>query len=286
MFKVITFYKYVELEHLRYWMHKFRWVCSELNLFGRVLVAEEGVNGAICGKIENVEEFKRKIKESEIFSDLTFREMNSRGQVYHKLTVKTRGEIVVFGEKVDLNMKGLHISPEKLKTMLDKKEKIVLLDARDAHECKIGKFKNALTLSIENFKEFSKAANNLEPYKKEKIVMYCTGGIRCEKSSAFLKKNGFENVYQLKGGILNFIDKFPNTYFEGGCFVFDDRLTASSGKPITICEHCSKKSDRYFNCHNLDCDRLFVCCDYCNEKNNYCCSDECKNSERQRMVSI
>lgn len=263
-------------------MHKFRWICSELGLLGRILIAEEGVNGAVCGEIKDIEEFKRKIRESENFSDLTFREMKSEEQVYHKLTVKVRNEIVVFGEKIDLSKRGKYLEPEELKVMLDNKENLVLLDARDEHEHKVGRFKNAITLPINNFREFPNVANSLAPYKNDKIVMYCTGGVRCEKSSAFLKQNGFENVYQLKGGIIDFINKFPNTYFEGSCFVFDDRLTASDGKPISICEHCGNKNDRYVNCHNLDCDRLFVCCDKCGEKNNYCCGDGCKNSDRKR----
>ena len=263
-------------------MHKFKWISSELNLFGRVLVAEEGVNGAVCGREEDIEEFKRKIKEGEEFSDLTFREQNCKEQVYHKLTVKVRNEIVVFGKEVDLRNKGEYIQPEELKVKLDNKEKLILLDARDEHEYNVGRFKNAITLPINNFRDFSSFTKTLEPYKNKKIVMYCTGGVRCEKSSAFLKQNGFKNIFQLKGGIIDFINKFPNTYFEGSCFVFDDRLTARSGTPINICEHCGKKEDRYLNCHNLDCDRLFVCCESCEEENNYCCSIECKNSERKR----
>lgn len=282
MFKVISFYKYVELENPRYWMHKFRWICNELNLLGRVLVAEEGVNGAICGETENIKEFKRKIRDNETFSDLTFREMNSKEQAYHKLAVKVRDEIVAFGENVDLNKTGKHVEPEELKIMLDNKEKIILLDARGEHEHKIGRFKNAVTMPIESFRDFPKTAGILEPYKNEKIVMYCTGGIRCEKSSAFLKQKGFKKVHQLKGGIIDFINKFPNTYFEGSCFVFDDRLTTISETPIAICEHCGNRSDKYINCHNLDCDRLFVCCDECESKNNYCCSIKCKDVGRHR----
>jgi len=286
MLKVVTFYKYISLESPRYWMHKFRWVCSELNLLGRILVAEEGVNGAICGEKESIKEFKRKIKESEEFSDLTFRVQNCKEQVYHKLTVKVRKEVIVFVNKVDLRKKGEYIGPEELKVKLDNREnnreKLILLDARDEHEYKVGKFKNAVTLPMNNFRDFPEAVKILEPYKNNKIVMYCTGGIRCEKSSAFLKQRGYKNVYQLKGGIIDFISKFPDTYFEGSCFVFDDRLTASSGKPITTCIHCSKEEDRYLNCHNLDCDRLFICCENCEEENNYCCSSECRNSKRQR----
>ena len=236
----------------------------------------------IMVEIDCIKEFKKKIKESEIFSNLTFREMECNEQVYHKLTVKIRDEIVVFGGLVDLNKRCKHIEPEELKAMLDNKEDVTLLDARDEHEHKVGKFKNALTLPIESFNEFSKTVNILEPYKNDKIVMYCTGGIRCEKSSAFLNQKGFQKVHQLKGGIIDFINKFPNTYFEGSCFVFDDRLTASNGRPISICVHCGNKNDKYINCHNLDCDRLFVCCDGCGSKNNFCCSIKCKDVGRHR----
>jgi UPF0176 protein len=104
--------------------------------------------------------------------------------------------------------------------------------------------------------------------------MYCTGGVRCEKSSAYLKEKGFEDVRQLKGGIINFLNKFPKGYFEGSCFVFDDRLTIESGRKISECEHCGRKEDNYMNCHNLECDKLFVCCESCGEKWKYNCSEE------------
>src|SRR3990167_6694146 len=106
MFKVISFYKYVELENPNYWKNKFSWTCEELNLLGRILVAEEGVNGSVCGEKEDIKEFKRKIKESSEFRDLTFRETNSKEQVYHKLVIRVRDEVVVFDKKVDLNNKG------------------------------------------------------------------------------------------------------------------------------------------------------------------------------------
>ncbi|MBI2105300.1 rhodanese-related sulfurtransferase [Candidatus Woesearchaeota archaeon] len=282
MFEAITFYKYVELDNPDYWMNKFRWICEELNLFGRILISTEGVNGALCGTEDDIEEFKRKIKQSNEFSNLTFREMDCKEQVYHKLVVRIRDEIVVFGEKVNLNNLGGDITSEELKRLLDKKEKIVLLDARNDYEYKLGRFKNARLLKMKNFKEFPSKINEIKDLKDKKIVMYCTGGIRCEKSSAFLKENGFKDVNKLKGGIIEFINKYPKTYFEGGLFVFDDRLINQSGEPITKCVHCKNKSDVLINCHNLDCDKLHISCYNCQEEFNHCCSIECKQAERHR----
>ena len=112
--------------------------------------------------------------------------------------------------------------------------------------------------------------------------MYCTGGIRCEKASAYLKQQGFKDVNQLEGGIINFVNQYPRTYFEGSCFVFDDRLTFDAGEPITSCKHCDESCSNYINCCNLDCDKLFVCCQNCQNKMNGNCSKDCKKSKRQR----
>jgi UPF0176 protein len=284
--KVITFYKYIELENPIYWKHKLRWICKELGLKGRILLGKEGINAGVCGNREGIKEFKKKIRESEEFQNLTFREQEIKEQVYPKLVVKEREEIVVFREKVNLKKKGVYMSPERLKEMLDKKEEIVLLDVRNDYEFKVGKFKDAIDLDIKNFYDFPRKVEKLKGLKGKKIVMYCTGGIRCEKSSAYLKDKGFKDVNHLQGGIINFINKFPGEYFEGGLFVFDDRLVSSSGEVITECQHCGEKEDQYLNCHNLECDKLFVCCEACSKKMNFCCSGECKGSERHRLKKV
>jgi len=296
MHKVISFYKYIEIKNPEELMTYLRDKCNNLNILGRILIGKEGINGAVCGKVNNIEYFKNWISSDSLlnglFSNLTFREQEEKSQVYHKLVTRIKDEIVALGVNVDLNKKGGHISPEKLKELLDNKEDIVLLDARNKYEAEVGKFKNAIILPIDNFRELPKAIEkNIELNKikeergknNKKIVMYCTGGVRCEKSSALLKEKGFKEVYQLEGGIINYVNQFPNTHYEGSCYVFDDRKVSDvSSTIISKCNICDEKTSSYINCHNLDCDKLFICCMGCQKKLNKCCSEECKSSDRQR----
>ena len=137
-------------------------------------------------------------------------------------------------------------------------------------------------MPIETFREFPDKLKNLSHLKGKKLVMYCTGGIRCEKASAYLKQQGFKDVNQLEGGIINFVNQYPGTYFEGSCFVFDDRLTFQDGDPISSCKHCDNPCSKYINCHNLDCDKLFICCPKCEKGMKGACSEKCTKSKRQR----
>ncbi len=281
-FKIISCYKYIEVENPENLRLEISSLCRKLDITGRILIGKEGLNAAVSGSPKNIETFKSKIKENPLFSDMTFREQFFREKTYKKLTVKVRNEIVNFGKPVDLSKTGEHVKPEVLKEWLDKKEDLVLLEGRNQYEAKVGKFKNALVLPIKNFRQFPDAVSKLSHLKSKKIVMYCTGGIRCEKASAYLKQEGFENVHQLEGGIINYINKFPNDHFEGSCFVFDERIAAETENPITECEICGKKSYFYINCNNLDCDKLFVSCKPCQKKMQKTCSQKCFDSPRKR----
>ncbi len=267
-------------------MRDLRSACERLGLGGRILIGKEGINGSVSGKTKTVEKFENIIKQNRSFSNITFREQDYPEQTYHKLVVKLRDEIVHFGKKVNLKDAGKHISPKNLKAWLDNGKDFVLLDARNQYETKVGKFKGARTLPIENFRDFPEASKKLEKLKNKKIVMYCTGGVRCEKASAFLKQEGFKDVYQIQGGIINFVNQYPDTYFEGSCFVFDDRLVSKvSKRPAGNCEICGNKSDEILNCFNLNCDKLFVSCKKCQRKMNSTCSDKCKKSTKRRKES-
>ena len=161
------------------------------------------------------------------------------------------------------------------------------MDARNWYESKIGKFKNAITPQITHFREWPKVVESLSEYKEKTIVTYCTGGIRCEKASAYMREQGFKDVYQIDGGILNYIQQFPDTYWEGGMFVFDDRKVLDSNtkeelKYIASCYFCNKPTSYHINCHNQDCDKIFVCCHDCKIEKEYCCSDECRTSGNKR----
>lgn len=282
MYNVISLYKYAKIKNPEKSRDEFRIVCKKLRILGRILISEEGINAAVCGEEKQIETFKKFLLKR--FPKLTFREQKDSKNVYHKLVVRVRNEVVVFGEKVDLRKKGKLITPKNLKKQLDAKEKIILLDARNHYEYKVGKFDNAIDLGIRTFKDFPKKIKKIEPFKSKKIVMYCTGGIRCEKASAFLKQKGFKKVYHLKGGIINYLNEFSEgeNHFKGGCFVFDDRLVSKTGKPLSACKVCKELTEEIINCNNLDCDKLFICCEKCQKKRRKYCSEKCKNSLRQR----
>src|SRR3989338_2569971 len=180
-FKVISFYKYIEIEDPESLRLEISRLCRKLDIGGRILIGKEGLNAAVSGSPKNIEIFKSKIKENQLLSDLTFREQFFKEKTYKKLTVKIRDEVVHFGKIVDLSKTGEHVKPEKLKEWLDKKEDFVLLDGRNQYEAKVGKFKNALVLPIKSFRQFPDAVSKISHLKNKKIVMYCTGGIRCEK---------------------------------------------------------------------------------------------------------
>src|SRR3989344_1260897 len=288
-FKVATFYKYIELNNLNELTEKIKEKCSEIKLMGTILLAEEGINGNIAGTREQLNEFKEFLESIPEFKEMVYRENFSECIPFKKASVRKRNEIVTLGLKeVNVKHRGRHISPQELKKMIQEKQEIVLLDARSNYETKIGKFKNAVTLNIENFREFPKKLNELNKFKEKKIVMYCTGGVKCEKASAYLKEKGFKNVFQLNGGIINYINQFPDSELEGRCFVFDKRLSVPSGKKdslISSCKICHKETAQYINCSNTKCDELFICCNECKEKFLETCSKKCrKELEKQETI--
>ncbi len=283
---VSSFYKYTSIENPLKLKNKLFDLCASLNIKGRILVGSEGVNGSVCGDKKDFDEFKEELKKISSFSSMEFKEQETQKNAFSRLYVSVRKEIVHLGINVDMKNTARFLTPEELKELLDKKEDIVLLDARNNYETKIGRFRNAIELNIENFRDFPKKIEVIENYKNKKIVTYCTGGIRCEKASAFLIENGFNNVWQLKGGILNFGKEFPDTYWEGKCFVFDDRIAIDLNREkngmLAGCELCGKNGEDYINCHNLDCDKLFSCCNDCLSKWNASCSEECSIAPNRR----
>lgn len=288
MYKVISFYKYVDVgdpesfakEHLNW--------CIINGLKGKIYVAKEGINGSIFGTKEKIELYKSKLKKYKIFEDIWFKETETGEIAYPKMHVRVKDEVVNSGLKdVDPKDGGKRLTPEGLLKFYREGTDFVIIDARNWYESRIGKFKNALTPDITHFREWPKVIESLKDFKDKTIVTYCTGGIRCEKASAYMIKEGFKDVYQLDGGILNFINKYPDTYWLGSMFVFDDRKvvepnTREELKYTAECEFCGKPTSYYINCHNQDCDKIIIVCHDCKIDNGYCCSDECRNAENKR----
>jgi len=283
-YKVISFYRYTKIEKPAELRETLVSLCEKLQILGRILIAEEGINGAISGTKEAISTFKEKIERDLGFNDLTYREQVSEKMTYHKLVVRVRKEVCAFVTAVDVSNAGVRLSPSTIKQWYDSKEDFLIVDARNDYEYDVGHFENALKMPITNFRDFPQALPFLRPHQNKKIVLYCTGGIRCEKASAYLKEQGFPEVYHLEGGIINYVNQFPDTYWRGGLFVFDDRLVSDVGEPITQCAHCQEKTSQYINCHNQDCDKLVVCCERCQERMEKTCSEECKDAPRKRVI--
>ncbi len=275
---VLLYYKYVKIKSLDSFSQQHLKILKDLNLKGRILVAEEGINGAVSGSKEAAENYKRYMHSIPEFADIHFKETSAKNHPFRKTQVKVKKEIVASGlyNKVDVNNAGTHLEPAEFKRMIETDDSSIVLDMRNDYEFKVGRFKGAVQIGTENFREFTKKAKNFEQFKGKNILMYCTGGVRCEKASAYFRQQGFKNVFQLKGGIINYCNQFPDGLFEGACFTFDSRLVIPvSKKSISKCEICSSECDSYLNCKNVDCDKLFVCCDVCKRKFNGCCSGYC-----------
>ena len=196
---------------------------------GTILLASEGINGTIAGSREGVDAVIDWIKEDKRFEDLETKESFTNSNPFHRSKVKLKKEIVTMGiEGIDpTRSSGTYIEPQKWNSVIDDPE-VLLLDTRNKYEGEIGSFQNAVNPETDSFREFPKyVEKNLDPSRHKKIAMFCTGGIRCEKSTAFLKQKGFKEVYHLKGGILKYLENVSKeeTKWEGECFVFDNRVT-------------------------------------------------------------
>lgn len=288
-YKVLLFYKYVNLEHPEIIVLEHLHWCLKNDIKGRVFFAHEGVNGTVSGSVENIEKYKTHLTGYPEFIDVWFKEDESDEHVFKKMHVRLKNEIVHGNlENVSIEHGGKRLSPEELYRYYQEGKDFVIVDARNWYESRIGRFVNAITPPMNNFREWKKVVDEeLKEYKNKTIITYCTGGIRCEKASAYMVENGFRDVYQLDGGIVNFIKKFPDTFWEGGMFVFDERRVVNPNakdelKHIAQCHFCGEPTSYYINCHNLDCDKIIVSCHKCKIENDYCCSEECRKSTKKR----
>ena len=289
-YKVISFYKYVDVENPEELAKQHLSWCLENGVRGKVYLAKEGINGSVFGDDQTLSNYKNHLKSFKIFEDIWFKETETDKIAYSKMHVRVKDEIVNSGlHNTKLEHTAPKLTPEQLLKFYESKKDFVIVDARNWYESKIGRFKNAITPQVKHFREWPAVVESLKEFKDKTVVTYCTGGIRCEKASAFMREQGFKDVYQMDGGILNYIRQFPDTYWEGGMFVFDDRKvfepnTKEELKYTATCHFCNKPTSYHINCHNVLCDKIIVCCHDCKVEFEYCCSDECRASEYKRKV--
>ena len=201
--------------------------CDELELKGTMLISKNGINFSLAGTQQATDTIIAFLEEDNRFLNIPLKVTYSETQPFRRMKVRLKKEIISLGRK-DINPKeltGERISPKDLKNLLDNKEDVLVLDTRNEYETRVGKFENAIDLNLDTFRDFPKAIESLpEEYKDKQIVMYCTGGIRCEKASAVMMKAGFADVKQLEGGVLDYFKETGGAYWEGDCFVFDERV--------------------------------------------------------------
>jgi UPF0176 protein len=220
-------YKFEPLENLDSLIPKFQNKCDELGLKGSVYLSPNGINFSIAGTEENVDTYIKFMEEDSRFRDIPLKKTFSETQPFRRMKVRLKKEIISLGRD-DINpreLTGDYISPRELFEMYETKEDVIVLDTRNEYETRVGLFENAVDLQLDTFRDFPSAIETLpEEYKDKQIVMYCTGGIRCEKASAVMMKAGFSDVKQLEGGVLDYFKETGGAYWNGDCFVFDERV--------------------------------------------------------------
>ena len=220
-------YKFEPLENLDFLIPQFQNKCDELDLKGSVYLSPNGINFSIAGTEENVNTYIKFMEQNSKFKDIPLKKTTSATQPFRRMKVRLKKEIISLGRE-DINPKeitGEYISPQELFEIYENKEDVIVLDTRNEYETRVGTFENAIDLQLDTFRDFPSAVETLpDEYKDKKIVMYCTGGIRCEKASAVMMKAGFSDVRQLEGGVLDYFKETGGAYWNGDCFVFDERV--------------------------------------------------------------
>ncbi len=286
----ILFYKYVPIENVCASAAIQRNLCLSLSLRGTIIIAEEGINGNLTGLKMYIDRYMYSLKQDSRFHDMVFKVTECYDHNFKKLVIKEKKEIVAFKNQdvTASHQRGKYITTDDLDECYLSQEDFVIIDVRNAYESDVGKFRNAVTCNIKSFQQFPDELHTFEHLKDKKIITYCTGGIRCEKASAFLVAQGFSNVYQLDGGIINYSSQTKHNFFEGQCFVFDNRgvlepYSLDDPDKTNQCYKCCLPSDTAYTCKK--CSQHFVSCLHCYKVMEGCCSKNCRHHLRIKSSS-
>jgi len=281
----LSFYQYANIGNTQLFRDYLFLHWNTMEALGRIYVAHEGINAQMSVPAKRFEEFKIFLDSIPFLENVRLNIAREQDNMsFLKLKVKVRHKIVADGlndETFDVTNKGTHVDAKTFNDLIED-EQTVLVDMRNHYESEIGHFKNAVTPDVDTFRDsLDIIEEDLKEHKKDKkLVMYCTGGIRCEKASAYFKHKGFENVFQLEGGIIEYARQVESEQldnkFKGKNFVFDHRRSERiSDEVISNCHQCGEACDTHVNCANEACHLLFIQCDSCKEVMQECCSEEC-----------
>ena len=299
--KIILYYGFTPIEDpeaMKLWQ---KTLCEMLGLKGRILISKHGINGTLGGDMSALKKYVRQSKEYPGFRGIDFKWSDGTGNDFPRLSVKARKEIVAFGAPDELKVDqagvvngGIHLRPEEVNQLVaERGDEVVFFDGRNAFEAKIGKFKNAIVPNTHTTHDFiaDLESGRYDHLKDKPIVTYCTGGIRCEILTPIMKNRGFKEIYQIKGGIVRYGEKFKDgedSLWEGSLYVFDKRMNmefSDKAKTIGECEKCSAPTSQFYNCADLGCRDLILLCEDCAAKpENLACQDTHIRGRKQELA--
>lgn len=282
---MILYYKFAPVkdpESLRLWQ---KTLSESLNLKGRIIISEHGINGTLGGNIDDLKRYVKETKSFKPFQGTVFKWSEGSRDEFPRLSVKVRPEIVTFGAQdlIEVDENGIkdggkHLKPKQVHDLVKERgEDVIFFDGRNAYEAQIGRFKDAVVPDVKNTRDFPKALDDpkYEEIKDKPVVTYCTGGIRCEVLSMLMKKKGFKEVYQIDGGIVKYGEEYGDDgLWEGSLYVFDKRMAtkfSDQAQDVGECSGCCNKTSNFENCADVSCNRLVLICEGClNEGARYC----------------
>lgn len=283
----ISFYQYAKLGNPQLFRGHLYIKLETLGVFGRIYVANEGINAQISVGEANLDQLRATLNEITFLKDIRLNiAVDDDGKSFYKLKILVKHKILADGlndETFDVTKKGQHVNAEQFNALHDQ-ENTIVIDMRNHYETEVGHFEKAITPDVDTFRDSLPIIEDmLTSHKEKNLLMYCTGGIRCEKASAYFKHKGFENVYQLEGGIIKYAQDVKanglDNKFRGKNFVFDERLGERiSDEIISNCHQCGKPCDTHTNCKNVACNLLFIQCEECAAEKEGCCSTACQDT--------
>lgn len=285
--KVILYYKFVPVSDPNITMRWQKELCARLGLKGRIIISPHGINGTLGGGIENLREYKREMNRSVLFKGIMYKWSDGHKggdrEEFPRLSVKVKDELVAFRASDEIVVSengvengGIHLKPEQVHQLIQERgDEVIFFDGRNAYEAQVGKFKDAVIPEVKTTPDFLKELEDpkYDAIKHRPIITYCTGGIRCEILSVLMKNRGFQEVYQIDGGIVKYGERYGDDgFWEGNLYIFDGRMNhtfSSNAKDIGICIHCGSATSRFINCADASCNQLKLVCDNCSQKT-YC----------------
>ncbi len=286
--RTLSFYRYIKIAEPRDFRDMLYLEFATLDILGRIYISQEGINAQMNVPEPQWEAFLACIESHRELRNMPLKIAVEERQAesFWKLTIKVKHQIVADGlppDTYNIENVGIHLNAEEFNTLAEDPDTMIV-DMRNAYESEIGRFENAFCPTAETFKEeLPLVSKTLQDKKNKKLLLYCTGGIRCEKASAYLKNEGFENVYQLYGGIINYAHEVRAknllSKFKGKNFVFDERRAERiTDDVLSQCHQCAKPCDTHVNCEYLPCNKLFIQCESCLKEMSGCCSEACKTA--------